>query len=517
MHSENNTTYICSFGLTQGHRAAKLAYNTAVGSGERKKDALKKGFRAFFGREVKVPSIVVTATHSENLRTIMEAYTQKGIFKRVVTTEGFDPFRKRGEAKDYNHQVVIRTWPYKSMVHSGHAAVSIKSDEDRTMNAGGPDRKSPKHLYFSWWPAYDGTVKARFKKLFGYIRSTSVRKYIMDKEGLLSERTDARLLAGHDELEHARSRFESGFGKEWFTRVEVNPLKKNLPRQKRLNEKDLGWGVMADKVYLPVLGQTTIAGSDKKKINMFGLNESHMRVYVHNLRKKERASEVYYHKKDPRNSCSGKALEVIRAGGADNFVNTKNYHIWSDPNKLHQTAIKLQKRIEELNNKVELFDEKFNEVVGVEDKEFRVQRYQLEDGEEVKIDEEVNWNKLEVIDVIRLLRIIDDKDKPSKVRLLLSKILVQLEEVNERKIDVDTITPHTVELVELMNQLYNRLDSNEEKLDFFIPIYGALQRIKKHYAVDPYNKSGILKPQGQGMQQQLPAQRRGWLSSLWRR
>ncbi|MRI33877.1 hypothetical protein EOPP23_12855 [Endozoicomonas sp. OPT23] len=491
MYSENNTTYRFSFARSKAHRAAQLAYTAAISSGTETRDARKAAIRAFFGREVIIPSTVVTATNSGDLRSRLETYTEKRVFSRVITKEGFDPFRKRGEAQNCSHQIVIRTWPYHSYTgNAGHVSVSVKSDQDRKMNSSGPDQVSPKKMNFSWWPLFDKTVKSRIAKRLGYVRCTSEGSYKDDKIGMVSASTAAKLLVGHGELELAKSIFgpggSEGNNEKWFMKREVAPITAARPRQKRSSDPEQSWELMADKVYVPVMGAIKNIKTDEKKINMFGLNETKMRAHIHNLRKKERAGEVYYHVKDPRNNCSARALGVIKAGGAQHYVKTRNYLIWSDPNRIHKTAIKLQERIDDLNHQVAAAEHDFSTITGVGGQKVEVER--IVDGENVLQEKGWGDENVDIDDIsMHLSRLPQDKQS-RKFKKLIKAICCQMDEIYQRRLDVDTITPHAIKLVELTGELWKNLKDNGDRLTYFLPVYTALQIVKKSYDVDPFTK-----------------------------
>ena len=481
MYSEANTTYKFSFKLKQAHRAAQLAYAAAIESGSSKSEARSRGVKAFLSRRVLIPSATITP----NLQAKLKSWTDRMLISRVVTGDGYDPIRKRGVAQSHVHQVVVRTWPLKSVKHNtGHVGISIKSDRSRRLNAAGPDSESEKHLYFTWWPKFDKSAKGRIRKALGYTQCSTTSDYYRDKSGMISPKTDARLMAGHDQKEKAEKQLKEELTKEALDKALASPINQARPRQKDLKKDDVGWGVMADKVYVPVMGRTVDSETGKPVVNIFGLNETHMRMHVYEVKKQQRASETYYHKYDPRNSCSAKALDVLRKGGAELYISLKNYHIWSDPNLVHQSTVALQERIDELNGKVIAFDQAVSGLT-LDEVSFPVVRY-MEDNQPKNFN--VCYYQLCVKDVISHLERLELSEYSRKVQELMAGILSLLREIGERKLNIDAITPLNIRLVESMEKLQTELKTESSRKELFLPVYGALLDIKRQYEVDPFTK-----------------------------
>ncbi|WP_419535258.1 hypothetical protein [Endozoicomonas sp.] len=195
MHVEDGLTYCFQFKQGGRIQAAKLAYD--LDFQENKKSNLKHvvcAAKAFFSRQVTIASESLKKPELQHLTKKLTGDIRNKNIRKVTTTAGVDPIRKRGDAQSYTRQTVIRTWPYKSLKHPGHASLSIKDSSS--------SRERPKHVYLSWWPAKK--IKSKFNSFLKRINmgDLSVKvagtnsSYKMDKREEISARTQARLVSG---------------------------------------------------------------------------------------------------------------------------------------------------------------------------------------------------------------------------------------------------------------------------------------------------------------------------------
>ena len=200
MQIEKGQVYSFIFSQMGRKSAAQAAFKLAKANGESDRSALKKSARAFIQRKVNVSATMLEGSHFTHVSKQLMGDIKTKSVQRVTTAMGVDPIRKRGTAQNQTRQVIIRTWPFKSIDHPGHASLSVKDSS--------PERSEPKHTFLSWWPTaeIDSTYNRLLIKMgLGELRKRKARvtnRYTDDKVQEISNRTQARLLAGAGDYSH---------------------------------------------------------------------------------------------------------------------------------------------------------------------------------------------------------------------------------------------------------------------------------------------------------------------------
>ena len=189
----------------------------------------------------------------------------------------------------------------------------------------------------------------------GLFKGGAKSSYSMDKQAQLKDSTQARLIAGHGDIYEV----EEKMGKvspAIMLQARLAPIKTPKPRQKHSSSSDT-WGVVADKVYVPPFGPNKNPTTGEKTFLLFGLDEDKMRYFIQDRRKSKFLENAKYHMLDPANNCSGKTLELLKAGGAELFGTLDDTWVISDPNTAHQSSIRLQQRVDRLNETAERLEQ----------------------------------------------------------------------------------------------------------------------------------------------------------------
>lgn len=352
MNPEAGITYNFTFKEVGRNQARQLAYELAKTRGHNRGKALLHSLEAFLGKRVKVAADELLQGEFAHIDESLKTLQNKKLIARVATSAGFDHQRIRGGAKQLSRQIVVRTWPYKGLNSPGHASLSIKDSK--------PESGPPKHKYLSWWPngRYPGLL-GRVMKVFSVSPAINHGAYREDKDYETSDQTIARLMAGAGDFDALKQseRFTAEEKKKGIN----NPV---LPRARQVPIRGTKlWGTQADKVYIPPYGTNRHMETGSPHFLLFGLNESKMDAYVSKLKRSALLHSGQYNMVDPHKNCSGTVLDALKEAGADMFIDTNNAWLISDPNIVHNLAVRLQERLESLNQQVSELDTKFTNII----------------------------------------------------------------------------------------------------------------------------------------------------------
>ncbi len=320
--------------FTKKHRTDAAKFAIEINSG---KKAIIEAIKAFFSLRVAIVANEKAESYIKECKEKVDTALNKNLVDRVITPQGFDARIKRGKAMDYERQAVIRTWPFKGIMSPGHAAVSVKNNLEY----------DDAHTYISWWPsttrlrgaANHFSSDTRIGQLITSRRGASSDSYMQDKYDELSDRARDKLTEGSDPRERQK--------------VLARPDDLTMDED---NKDQQPWGVSADKVYLPLVGTNQDKQTEEEFFSVFGLHEAKMDLFWKNIENAEDEDSDKYAAKykmlSKNHSCVGMALTALEQGGAELFIKK----IWpsrtsANPNYMHGLAIKLQERLDTLNEK----------------------------------------------------------------------------------------------------------------------------------------------------------------------
>ena len=496
MLNDPGARYIFAFrGLRGRAAAAKLAYKAERSAGCDRKQAGKAAFKAFMVQSVVIKGRVINLTSSSRLRQSIHDLSNRPFARTITTLDGSDPIAKRGSAQNLDRVIIFRSWAYKDMSHPGHAALAIKSKTSRNlMDSTSKEFTSEPNLPFSWMPDDSDTQKGRPLKMRLLRRkyATTDSPYEDDKEIMTSQITNVRLMAGHGAIKKVMDTYD--LTRQQLIQTELKAITTPRPRQKRIKGTN-DWVTSADKVYIPAFGKAEDKKTGIASVHMFGLSEKKMRLYIHEMNQKIETGEVYYQKNHPKNNCSAKALEVAKVGGLDHYIDVHDYWIWIDPSTFHTVAVRLQKRIDELNGKVEAFNGFAATITDRPDREtywHRLTHAMDKKKPNIQTSMEKPFKRMSLIETTAYLKhYLTEIQKPGhsefdpKIRSSLSLILKKLASIEKQNGDLDKIVPHSIALVEEIDRLKGFIKSEAHKRNIFLPVNQALQHIRNLYNVDP--------------------------------
>lgn len=258
----------------------------------------------------------------------------------------------KGDAKPAARQVVVRIWPNTEWKDGGplqgrvgHASVTVKNKMD-----GNPKKHINEHI--SWWP---GTSAGAGKKdrLFAQREGFSLADYKTDKQNEIADRTISRL----QKSEEAKARLKTGQAEP-----EDHALAKYSPRADQKKDKDGNWGVCAQKVYLPLVGNNKDVNDKKNRFfSLFGLNEKNIIADAKQAKSDAANNRLGYTLASKTENCASMAARMLTSGGSENFVKFNKAWISEDPNKVHDYAKKLQSEVDKLNGQAQNIDKTFSD------------------------------------------------------------------------------------------------------------------------------------------------------------
>ena len=310
---------------------------------DKEKKSLFNAMKSFLNLKVTIPKDYSSEGNiPKALEGEISSAINKKIIDRVITVTGFDTAHKRGQAQNFNRQAVIRTWPFLGILHSGHAALSIKDDTD-------PNDKE--HTYISRWPYVKKgksllnslPANSTAAELLSIQSVTSSRDYKEDKYALISDNTRAKLKNG-----------------EFSPRERQKILNSPIRLKDTIDSKP--WGVSSDKVYLPLIGENTSKDNDEGSFfTLFGLNEGKMKLYWQKIGNDEEdeTTAPSYQMLNKKSNCSGVVIEALKQGGAEFYSSKLNKALYYTPNFLHKRAMEIQGRVDDLNTKLDALNKAY--------------------------------------------------------------------------------------------------------------------------------------------------------------
>lgn len=257
----------------------------------------------------------------------------------------------RGDAKPLARQAVVRIWPNTKTKDGGplkgnvgHASITVKNKMQ-----DGLAKQIKKHI--SWWPgaSAEGSKKDRF---FAQRPGRSLKDYAEDKRYEIADRTVERLMRG----EEAAARLKTGDASP-----QDRELAKYIPRANQKKDKDGKWGVVAQKVYFPLVGRNKeTAQKNNKSFTLFGLNEKNIIADGEKAKADAGRSVIGYTLASKTENCAAMVARMLKSGGAENFSKFNSAWISEDPNKIHAYAKTVQIEVDKLNNQTKTIEEKFH-------------------------------------------------------------------------------------------------------------------------------------------------------------
>ena len=200
----------------------------------------------------------------------------------------------------------------------------------------------------SWWPA-DQEKILDYSPFLSRTAEPSPN-YKTDKNLEISDRTEERLEEAelaHQEI--AQRRLEP-------VSVELSKKAAFFPKAAQKKAQDGKWGISAQKVYLPRVGENRdVLSADKKKSKfiLFGLHEKAMLDDVERLKRDAKANKVGFTWASKTENCASITARMLISGGAESFLPFSSAWIFEDPNKVHEYAKSVQKEIDQLNHKAD--------------------------------------------------------------------------------------------------------------------------------------------------------------------
>ncbi len=245
----------------------------------------------------------------------------------------------RGNAKALARQAVVRIWPnapgcpLKGAV--GHASITVKNKMSPNFS-----RQISEHI--SWWPT-ENPSEGKKNQFFGRRGARSLEDYKEDRTREIGAQTVSRLKKGEDAKERLRTGQGTPLDRE---------LAKYIPRSNQMKDKDGDWGVIAQKVYLPLVGKNAETNNrNNKSFTFFGLNER--RIIADAQKAKSDAEDgttaIGYTLASKEENCAAMVARMLKSGGAENFETFNSAWIFEDPNKIHAYAKTVQSKVDELN------------------------------------------------------------------------------------------------------------------------------------------------------------------------
>lgn len=287
-----------------------------------------------------------------------------------------------GQAKASPRNVAVHIWPYKDTARPGHTSVTVSNQTDG------------KSAHISWWPngkrqeasrgqAQTGSVGGiveRTQNLFAPHFGLNVKSIEKDRE-LEVGSADTKLQSGEEARAQIRSRIAQGTwhanpplkaadvpeAKEKIFRLrlaaalESDPkisskikakaedLKLEVaatvaPRAEQMKDPITGkWGVVSEKVYLPLSGPQVSVGADGievKKFALFGLNEQAMFADADTIRSNAHAyGEIRKAADDAHNPALRSQIQQAQAERqlVANEVTARNNAISKLSERLHES------------------------------------------------------------------------------------------------------------------------------------------------------------------------------------
>ncbi len=408
--------------FSKEHRTDAAKFAMEINSG---KKAIVEAIKAFFSLRVSIVANEKTKNHIKDCKEKVDIALNKNLVDRVITPQGFDARVKRGKAMDYERQAVIRTWPFKGIMHPGHAALSVKNDLE--CDDG--------HTYISWWPS-----DSRMSGITNHFSSNSrVGELMTVREGYSSK---GYVNDKYDELsDRARVKLKNGAS----TRERQKPLSSSIDRDDDATDES-PWGVSADKIYIPLLGSNKLKGEKNKTFfTVFGLHEGKMDLFWKTIENAERENEAKYTAKykmfSKHKSCVGMVLTALEQGGANFFID----NLWpsktsANPNYLHKKCIKLQERIDGLNDKSSAILKSFHE---------KFQQLSEKEANKAKNKE----LRTTVVEIRKKLDRYPDEKTTREMRSLYNKFDKIVTLAGEGKLTLSELTPINIKIVEEMTKL----------------------------------------------------------------
>lgn len=430
--------------------AAKSAVKFSCELNKGCKDLFKEALKAFLTRKVTIPTKNKNHLYLSRANELISSYREKNIAFRIITPLGFDEIEKRGMAQDYIDQCIIRTWPYKSISHPGHAALSVKSGEG----------EKHAHTYVSWWASEEstpgrintktGTKGELLNKVYGY----SQINYLQDKYCEMSDRARSKLAAAKYALEKVKS---GNFTKDELSAAEVKlrEKQKSLPKW-----GEDAFGVSADKVYIPPQGVNRNKKTGEYLYNIFGLNRKEMENEWAEVQKQEMAGVATYKMISNEENCAGMVLRVLKKGGSDIYIDNKKLSFFvNTANNVHRYAIQLQQKIDSLNEMANKLGSNF---------------YHLEKNKRDKI-----MGKLPLVSdtAMYITKQAGFRKDPAE-RAFLKKMSKYLDRIHKAR-NKREVLQHSVKFLELINKLDLQKESDNFRLIAGYSMHQIISLLKK--------------------------------------
>ncbi|MGI9277093.1 MAG: hypothetical protein ACR2PT_19885 [Endozoicomonas sp.] len=324
---------------------------------------------------------------------------------------------------------MIRTWPFTGTFHPGHASISLKETS--------ANKKTADHTYLSWWPIYKSeSFREKVIEKLGldplvYQKAKMQMSYKVDKFDELSNRAEELLEAGRT----------------------PRPRQVYIPSTKR-------WGVQADKVYVPFSGPNRNTVTGREVFYLFGLDQQKMASYTEYLRDSAASGQEKYGILSA-NNCSGMVLKALRKGGANSYIRTDDALFVTDPNNVHLIAIRLQERVDGLNEKANYL--------------FR----QLDWNRElVKPFQGLEDNPHYLNELSRVWAARQYPNLSPRIQEKIATIQKMLVDMDGVEVSTDTLTPKAIALVEEIYDAVDGEDLDYELTSAMAPAFAALAHVR---------------------------------------
>ena len=245
----------------------------------------------------------------------------------------------RGDAKPLARQAVVRIWPNTPMKEGGpwkgqvgHASITVKNKMEE-------NAKKQINAHISWWPGT--SVEGTKNRFFAQRPGISLKDYKEDKKYEISERTVERLKRG----ENAAKRLATG---------DASPQDredaKYTARANQKKDKNGNWGVIPQKVYLPLVGKNKDkTNRSDKSFSLFGLSEKNMIAGGEKAKSDAKQNIIGYTMASKTENCASMVARMMKSGGSENFSKFESAWISEDPNKIHEYAKTVQNEVDKLN------------------------------------------------------------------------------------------------------------------------------------------------------------------------
>lgn len=211
-----------------------------------------------------------------------------------------------GAAQGLYTKVVVTVWDEDlSAKRTGHAAIQLDTD------------------YASYWPEEPGLNVLR-----GVPASTTDQSYSGDMVNMLNRTTRQALEA-----------------------------RQFAPRQGQVEVKFKGndtWGLQPDNnIHMPVFGDNRLTNGDVPHPRMFGFHLWAMQRLWRDVAEGAAGGMPKFKLLSKTKNCAGMVLQTLIAGGAPIFVRPPKFRFFAKPSEVRQYAIKVERAMAELNDKVD--------------------------------------------------------------------------------------------------------------------------------------------------------------------